>query len=254
MLATVAVALIAVAFTPAAASFSLGVKTGDWIEYDVQGSLSPEYGLKLGFLNVTGTSLAMEVTQSTLTGALLNHTENIDFATNQDFPIAFLRAHAYLIPNGSEVGDTVDLGVEFGNRTILSETTGTYAGVTRNVACCNFTLELNQYTFYWDKQTGVLVEAIMSHDTASNSLSAIDTNMWTGWSGWLLWPIIGAVIILGILTSRKKLIKKPDAKSTAQKVEKTVSVALIRRGLPGLQALLLPSVSHLLPSSSCPLL
>jgi hypothetical protein len=223
ILTAVIIVLIAVAITRATAYSSLGVKTGDWIEYDIQGSVSPEYSLTVSFLNVTGTNLAMQLTQSTVIGAPLNYTENIDFSTNEDFPIGFLTARACLIPNGLETGDSVYLGTEFGNRTILSEATRSYAGADRIVACCNFTLQLNRYVFYWDKQTGVLLEATMSHDTTSYNLSVIDTNMWTGLGDWWLLPIIGVVIALGILSSRRKANKKPSEKSSSQKVEKTTS-------------------------------
>lgn len=219
------IVLLTIAISPAAACLSLGVKTGDWIEYDVQGTVNPESTLTVSFLNVTGTNLTMQMTLSpvTATGPALNYTENVDFATNEDFPIladGFLSARVCLIPNGSEVGDQVYLGTEFGNRTILSETTGSYAGVDRMVVCCNFSLQLNQYVFYWDKQTGILVEATMSYGTTSNSLSVIDTNMWTGLSDWWIWLLIGAVIALGILASRKKAIGKPSAKSRPENSKK----------------------------------
>jgi hypothetical protein len=218
MVAAAIIVIITVAMTPAASGLSLGVKTGDWIEYDIQGTENPEYTLTVSFLEVTGTNVTVQLTQSPL-----SYNESIDFATNEDFPIGFLTARACLIPNDSEVGDSVYLGTEFGNRTIISETTGSYAGADRIVVCCNFTLQLNQYVFYWDKETGVLVEATMSHGATSESLSAIDTNMWTSLSDWWLLPIIGAVIALGILSSRRKAAKKPSGKGTATKVEKTAS-------------------------------
>jgi len=227
LVATIIV-LLTGATSPAAAHLSLAVKTGDWIEYDVQGSVSPEYTLTVSFLSITETNLTIQSTQTvSATGALtLNYTQNLDFGTNEDFPISsnsFLTARVFLIPNGSVVGDSVYLGSEFGNRTIVSETTRSYAGADRIVACCNFTLLLNQYVFYWDRQTGVLVEATMSHGTTSDSFSAIDTNMWTGLSDWWVWLIIAAVIALGILTSRKKVAKKPAEKSLQENVEKTAS-------------------------------
>jgi hypothetical protein len=223
IVAAAIIAIITVAMTPAAACLSLGVKTGDWIEYDIQGSVNPEYSLTVSFLNVTGTNLTIELTESTLIGAPLNYTENIDFSTNEDFPIGFLTARACLIPNGSETGDSVYLGTEFGNRTITSETTRSYAGADRIVVGCNFTNQLNQYVFYWDKQTGVLLEATMSHGTTSSSLSATDTNMWTGLSDWWLLPIIVGVIALGILSSRRKAVKKPDGKNSRENLERTAS-------------------------------
>jgi hypothetical protein len=223
VLTTAIIVLIMIAITPAAACLSLGVKTGDWVEYDFQGSVSPEYSLTVSFLNVTGTNLTMQMTQSPVTavGPSLNYTENIDFSTNEDFPVIdFLTARVCLIPNGSEVGDSVYLGKEFGNRTILSETTGSYAGADRIIACCNFTLQLNQYVFYWDKQTGVLVDATMSYGTVSYSLSVIDTNVWTGPGDWWIWLLIGAVIALGIFASRKKVTGKPGEKSHSENSEK----------------------------------
>jgi hypothetical protein len=213
------IGLIALLITPTALCAGLGVKAGDWIEYDIQESFSPEHAQRLDFLSIAGNELTIRVTEGTIIGGI-NQTESIDFSTDQDFQTAFLTVRAHVIPAGSEAGDSVYLGMDFGNRTISGETTRTYAGAERTVVYSNFSLQLNRYVLSWDKQTGVLVEATISAGTASKSLSTVDTSMWTGGIGWWLWLILGAAIVLGIVVSRKDVTRKLNKKRDAQRADK----------------------------------
>jgi len=204
---------------------SVGVKSGDWIEYDLQ--VSPaERTQRVEFEGVSGTALTLNITDIRLGTDITPGTEissasvEINLTTTDDFlTTGFLWARAFIIPNDTRVNDSVYLG-EFGNETILGETTRTYAASARTVIYANFTFGLNQYTLYWDKQTGVLVEGTMSFGAASWSLSAVDTNMWTGGIGWWFWIIIAVVIACGILSTKRnairKLWRKPDATVTSK--------------------------------------
>jgi hypothetical protein len=230
MLITAIISLIIIATPPVALCFTVDVKAGDWIEYDIRESLSvnSEYSQRLDFLSIEGSELTVQVTVIMLDGSQIHQNGTIDFgtsATNQDFSTYFLGSRAYLIPAGSEGNDSVYLGTEFGNRVIFGETTRAYAGADRTVVYSNFTLKANQYLLYWDKQTGVLVEALveatMSAGAVSNSLLVIGTNMWSGGIGWWLWVIIGGAIVLGIVTSRKKVTGKLGGECKAQSVDKT---------------------------------
>jgi hypothetical protein len=96
-------------------------------------------------------------------------------------------------------GDAVYLG-SFGTGTIAGEMTGTYAGADRRVVYSNLTLE-SRYEFYWDKQTGVLIEGIMILGSAFKRVSITETNMWLGFD-WRLLTIVLAVVacvILGVI-------------------------------------------------------
>ncbi len=211
MLAMILV-LIALATVPTALCHSFGVKTGDWIEYDLQ-EFSGEHTQRIDFTSVMGTALTLNITDTMPSGLEFNPTTgDINLTNDDDFSAGmnFLTARVLVIPNDTSIGDSVYLGNEFGNRTISDETTKAYAGVDRRVIHANFTLQQNQkrYTLYWDKQTGVLVEATMSYGYMYSSLSTVDTNMWIGGIGWWFWIIIATVIACGIISTKRKAIKK----------------------------------------------
>jgi hypothetical protein len=196
---------------PATLGLSLGVKSGDWIVYDFQQSLGSEQNQKVEFLSVLGTVVTMRVTDSSLTGVEVSgQNETIDLAADEVSPqeVSFLSTRVYLIPAGLSKGDFAYLGNQIGNRTILSETTVTYAGAIRTVIYANFSLQGNQYTLYWDKQTGVLAQATMSSGIFFKALLAVDTNMWTGGIGWWPWAIIAIAVALGIITSNKHITRR----------------------------------------------
>jgi hypothetical protein len=204
--------------------YSVGVRSGDWIEYDFQESNGEdEYTQRIDFVNVSGAALTLSITNTLPSGEELTpQSLSIDLTTSEDSWISYplVSARALIVPNGTSVGDYVYLGF-FGNETIVGQTTGTYADVDRTVVYANFSFQLtgtvgNQYTFYWDKQTGVLVEATNSYESLSLwSLSTVDTSMWIGGIGWWFWVIVVGVVAGGILSTKwnviRKLLRKPNA-------------------------------------------
>jgi hypothetical protein len=218
-------ALILLGNLPAVLCHSVGVKSGDWIEYDLQ-EPPEERTQRIEFEGVSATVLTLNITDITLGTDIMPSTEiysasiEINLTTTDDsLTSSFLSARALIIPNDTSVNDSVYLG-EFGNEKILGETTRTYAESARTVIYANFTFQLNQYTLYWDKQTGVLLEGTKSYGPLYWSLSAVDTNMWTGGIGWWFWIIIAVVIACGILSTKRnairKLWRKPDATGTSK--------------------------------------
>jgi hypothetical protein len=190
---------------------SFGGKSGDWIEYELQEAFGAS-GMqweRMEFLNVAETTVTVRVTVYSASLTEINETEVIDLKSQDDFSMVLFTARVYFILGGLGAGDSVYLGRGFGNRTITGETTMTYGGVDRRVIYANFTEQDNNYVFYWDKQTGILTEGEMTSGNAFRAVLVSGTNMWAGPEfPWWLWIIVAAVIALGVLLSKKSIVKK----------------------------------------------
>ncbi|MEM2262834.1 MAG: hypothetical protein QW160_01265, partial [Candidatus Bathyarchaeia archaeon] len=99
-------------------------------------------------------------------------TWTIDVATGSGN--AFFRI---VIPANSKTGDTIQL-VTNGSVTITEEATGTYAGASRTYVYASLAEESEQYTYRWDKQTGILLEISVTQGSASIAYRATNTNIW----------------------------------------------------------------------------
>jgi hypothetical protein len=115
----------------------LGVKSGDWIEYDFQETTSVG-GETIEFLSVVGTNVTIRVTVHWSASLEINQTGNMDLSSDDNFPATvFFGARVYIIPSNLESGASVYLA-EFGNQTIAGEATGTFAGANRRLVYTNF--------------------------------------------------------------------------------------------------------------------
>jgi hypothetical protein len=194
-----------------------GGKSGDWIEYLLQetpGS-AVEQLERMDFLNVAGTAVTARATFY-MGSSPMNITKTIDLTSQDDFLMPLFSARVYFIPGGLSINDSVYLGEVFGTRTIDGETTRNYAGVDRRVIYANFSEQASNCIFYWDRQTGVLTEGTESLGIASRAVLITGTSMW-GTEIWLLlWIIIIIVVALGVLSSRKNIVKKLRRKRDTQ--------------------------------------
>ena len=220
IIAVILVSSVLLAIIPHTLGFSPGVTSGDWIDYDLQESYGPEREQKIEFLTVAGTVVTLHVTIGTSGNIEIDQTETIDLASEDDFATSFLTVRAYVIPVNLGADDPVYLGSEIGNRTISGEATKTFAGEDRRTIYSNFSFSQNQYTLYWDKQTGILVEATISSGSMFKALMIVDTNMWIGGFGSWLWVIIAIVVVAGIVASKKdffgKLLRRIDVRQKKQ--------------------------------------
>jgi hypothetical protein len=193
----------------------LGVKSGDWIEYDFQETASAG-GETIEFLSVVGTNVTIRVTVHWSASLEINQTGNMDLSSDDNFPYTvFFGARVYIVPSDLGSGASVYLG-EFGNQTIAGEATGTFAGANRRLVYANFSQSGSMYTFYWDEQTGVLVEGTKSmFGTASQSVLATETNLWSADFVWWPWVIVIIIIVCSIVVSRKKIMQKLHGKPSA---------------------------------------
>ena len=162
----------------------LGVKAGDWIkvEYEITGWPADQpYAewLKLEFLSVEGTSATVLMTMHISDGTEVSDTVPVDLTAGggEAFGLS-----GFVIPSDLTTGDYVYM-TGFGNVAIQGETTRTYAGANRTVVYTSFSQSLPfqdkvQLSYYWDKLTGVMVEASTIYADITMTAKATETNMW----------------------------------------------------------------------------
>jgi parallel beta-helix repeat protein len=164
---------------PVKAGGTVGIKVGDWIKctYMISGWPSgtpyPEW-LKVEFLSVEGTNATIRVTMRMSDGTEPNQTITVDVAAGGG---TFQGLSGFVILANCTTGDSIYMA-GYGNVTIAGETTGTYAGATRTVVYASFSQYGTQLTYYWDKLTGVMVEASVVSGGVTGTAKATETNMW----------------------------------------------------------------------------
>ena len=234
---------LSIASVSALGSATFGGKSGDWIEYELQDEMQvasgepSSYFARIDFLSVEGANVTVNATLYTSSSTISNETKTIDLTSqnaNDDIMLEpMFNARVYFIPAGLNITDPVYLGQVFGTQNITGQTTSSYAGVDRTVVFTNFTLQGNNYYFYWDKQTGVLTEGLEYIGAVYTDVLVTDTNMWSPPIIWpvLLWVAIALAIVLGILSSRrvsKKVARKGNTKPTLTKTNSFLSFRLPR--------------------------
>jgi hypothetical protein len=194
----------------------VGVKAGDWIkiEYKITGLPAgqpyPEW-VKFEFLSVEGTIVNVQATLHISDGTEQSDTVPVDLATGGG--VAFGLSGAVISANLT-TGDSVYI-IGYGDVAIESETTRTYAGASRTVAYASISQYGVTLTYYWDKLTGVVMEASTTYGDMTLTAKATETNMWeatTVGMPWWLWVIAAAVVVaLAIVVYRLKKRKTTTA-------------------------------------------
>jgi hypothetical protein len=175
------------------------VKAGDWIKYDYtisgvpSGTNLPRW-IKLEFLSVEGTSANVRVTMHMADGTEQSDNVSADVAAGGG---TFAGLSGFVIPANSKAGDSINMS-GYGTVTIAGEKTKTYARASRTVVFAN----IPQYglSYYWDKQTGIMVEASAISGTMTGTAKATETNMWQAGpqapSGGSNWPLIAGIVVV----------------------------------------------------------
>jgi hypothetical protein len=168
---TISLLIIFVGIGIALAEISVGVKKGDWIEYQAVFTGTPPAGhevtwARTNIVGVQGKVISLNITTEFSDGTLLNETITLNLETGQ-------LGDEFIIPANLNKGDTF-LDKYHGNITISAVEERTYAGATRTVLSATTA----QSTYYWDKATGVLVEGISEFPDYTIHSIADKTNMW----------------------------------------------------------------------------
>jgi len=175
------VSILGLAFyaKPVGASGTVGVKTGDWIKYDYTVTGEPPdviftERMKVEFLNVEGTNATMLITMRMSDGTEQNKTITEDIMTGRGTLDTII---GIVVPTNSTTGDSIYIS-GYGNITIESEQTRTYVGASRIVLSASFFVQGASLTYYWDKQTGIMVESDLGFMSMTATAKAYQTNMW----------------------------------------------------------------------------
>jgi hypothetical protein len=187
---------------------NVGVRAGDWIkiEYKITGWPAgqpyPEW-LRLEFLSVEGTSATTRATMHMSNGTEQSDTVPVDVVEGGGE--VFGLSGAVISANLTTGGSIYMTG--FGNVAIEGETTRTYAGANRTVVYASISQDGVQLTYYWDKLTGVLVEASTTYAEFTGTGKATETNMWEATTiqmPWWPWVIVAVVVGLVLFFFRRK--------------------------------------------------
>lgn len=181
----------------------VGAKAGDWVKYDYTYTVEPTVPLptwiKVEFLSVEETTVTARVTTHLSDGTESSENVTMDVEAGGGGTLS-----GFIIPANSKVGDSINM-TGLGPVTIEGKSTRTYAGASRTVVHAS----VSGITFYWDKQTGVLVEASMVGATAK----ATETNLWQAGVSALLYVLVaviaasagGAAAALWVRSKRRRL-------------------------------------------------
>jgi hypothetical protein len=153
------------------AEISVGVKQGDWIEYqtNVTGTPPPDHNVawaRMEITDVQGVDINLNVTTKFFNGTSLNEAITLNLETGQ-------LGDDFIIPANLNGGGAF-FDKRVGNITINGLEERTYGGATRTVVYA----DTSQTKFYWDKLTGILVEAFSTYSDYTMHTTVDKTNMW----------------------------------------------------------------------------
>ena len=172
LLATTILLVAALAVNIASAAPSVAVKGGDWIEYKVTaiGNPTPIHNItwaRLDVKSVEGSTINTDIQTMLGNGTLwLEPKTNFNVATG-------LIGEGAIIPTNLSVGDVYFSQYE-GNITVTGTHTIEAAGMQRTV----LTGEAHNTSYYWDKQTGIMVKATTLLDDCKIFSEVKATNLW----------------------------------------------------------------------------
>lgn len=152
--------------------YTIGVKAGDWIEYNVTttGVPPPEKHIvwaRMDILNVTGDTFYANTTGQSPDGTYSSFVRTFNFEKGE--------VSAWvIIPANLSPGDSFYDSFDNRNYTIDGEHEESFAGATRIITYINTTDRYKQ----WDKATGIFVETIDNVGNYTVNARAYATNMW----------------------------------------------------------------------------
>jgi hypothetical protein len=171
------VAFIFISITAVEAQPSVGVKTGDWVEYSVKttGAVPAAQDLtwaKIEIVDVEGESFHANFTVRYVNGTESTATRFFNFSDGN--VQAWIIIPANLSPGQTFYDSSINSNVP-----IQGQIEKTVAGATRTVTWTNSTLGGVQRNKEWDKATGFYIQSADNLGTYTVHAQAIATNIWS---------------------------------------------------------------------------
>ena len=182
--------VLGAALVAASEAISVGVKQGDWIEYQVSFTGAPDPGhdviwARMEVSDVQGISISLAVATKFSNETMLNETITLNLETGQ-------LGDDFIIPANLDSGD-VFFDIRQGNITVSGVEERSYAGATRTI----LTATAAQTTYYWDRATGILVEAFSTFTDFTMHTKVDKTNMWQPQTS-ALDPTLLIALVIGV--------------------------------------------------------
>lgn len=151
------------------AQITVGVKAGNWIEYNISYSGSPPdfypAWIRIDVTNVQGTKITADLSGEQLDGTSVTNSGTYDLETGV--------LDLLLIPAGLDVGNRF-YHKDFGNITIMMTEENIYANAERTVIFST----VQNASMGWDKETGILLQADQTTDDFTQQFVIEKTNLW----------------------------------------------------------------------------
>ena len=174
------------------AQLPVGVKKGDWIEYNVTYTGSPFAGhnvdwARMEILDVQGDNISVKITSRYSDSTTENITSILNLAIGH-------MIDDFIVPANLKSGDKF-YDENYGNMTINKVEQHVYAGAMRTVAYAT----AGENTYIWDQATGVSVEGNSQTSDYSMHTIVAATNMWqpsSELSGLIVGLLVAFVLIV----------------------------------------------------------
>jgi hypothetical protein len=188
--------LLCVLSATVSAEISVGVKQGDWVEYNVSFTGNPPtehdaVWARMEVESVEGKRVNASFTSQLSNGAIVDLVEDLDFESGRLIDL-------FIIPANLDVGGQFYDNLA-GNVTIDGVEVRMYVGAARSVV---HGLAV-QTDWYWDKSTGVIVEARTSSSVYTLDTIAATTNLWSpqilGLDSTIFYSLVIAVLAVVVI-------------------------------------------------------
>ena len=150
------------------------LEAGKWMKYEVtiapllEGEVVPTW-IMFELISLEGTNATVRVTFHLSDGDEWDGLTNIDIVSGSSTGL--------IIPPNAKIGDFVHIS-DYGSLSIEGEGTSTYMGVTRTTVFASNSNSTASLTYYWDEQTGIMLEQNISKDEITTNWKIMDTNIW----------------------------------------------------------------------------
>lgn len=175
----------------ASSEVSVGVKTGDWIEYQVTVTGTPPEKhdvtwAKMEVVTVQGTQITLDIEVKFSDGTIEPQKATLNLETGQ-------LGDDFIIPANLNISN-VFFDKNIGNITITGVEEGTYAGITRSVVMA----ATSETKYSWDQTTGILLEGTSQYPEYTMHSIVDKTNLWQP-NVLGLEPVVFSAFVIGVV-------------------------------------------------------